>query len=76
MRPQRQFTFTKRQCIFCKKKIDIIDYKDTQLLSRFLTPWSKIKAGHDTGTCSKHQRRLSEALKRARFLALMPYVKR
>jgi len=76
MRPQKTFTYTKRQCIFCKKKIDVIDFKDVQLLSRFLTPWGKMKAGHDTGTCAKHQRRLSEAIKRSRFMALMPYVKR
>jgi len=76
MRPQKQFTFTRRQCYFCRKKIDVIDFKDANLLQRFLTPWGKMKAGHDTGTCSKHQRRLSEAIKRARFLALMPYVRR
>lgn len=77
---QRQRTsswrgFHKKQCNFCRKKIDYIDYKDSNL-SRYLTPWSKMKSGRDTGTCAKHQRRLAEAIKRARFLALMPYVKR
>lgn len=72
----RKQTYTKRQCVFCKKKIDIIDYKDSQALGRFLTPWAKLKSGRDTGTCSKHQRRLAEALKRARYLAILPYVKR
>ena len=67
----RQFTF-KKQCNFCKRKIDVIDYKDSNLLLRYLTSWGKMKSGHDTGTCSKHQRRLAEALKRARFLGLLP----
>ena len=73
---KKQFTYTKKQCYFCKKKIDEIDFKDTNLLGRFLTPWAKMKAGHDTGVCAKHQRRLTEAIKRARYMALMPYVKR
>jgi small subunit ribosomal protein S18 len=73
---KRQFSYSKKQCYFCKKKIDIIDYKDSGLLSRYLTSWAKMKPGHDTGTCAKHQRRLAEAIKRARFLALLPYVRR
>jgi len=66
----------RKQCYFCKKKIDVIDYKDNGLLTRYLTNWAKVKAGHDTGVCSRHQRRLSEAIKRARYLALLPYVRR
>lgn len=73
---KRQFSFNKKQCYFCKKKIDVIDYKDSGLLSRYLTNWAKMKGAHDTGTCAKHQRRLSEAIKRARYLALLPYVRR
>jgi len=72
----RKQTYTKKQCVFCKKKIDFIDYKDGQTLGRFLTPWAKLKSGRDTGTCSKHQRLLAEAIKRARYLAILPYVKR
>ena len=72
----RQFTYTRKQCNFCRKKVDIIDFKDVGLLMRYLTPWSKMKAAHDTGTCTKHQRRLAEAIKRARYMGLMPYVKR
>lgn len=72
----RQFTIRKKQCAFCRKKIDNIDFKDINTISKYLTPWSKIKPRRDTGTCSKHQRRLSEAIKRARYMALMPYVKR
>ncbi len=73
---KKQFSYQKKHCNFCKKKIDVIDFKDTNLLSRFLTPWAKMKAGHDTGVCTKHQRRLAEAIKRARYMGLMAYVKR
>ncbi len=72
----RRFNSYKKQCYFCRKKIEVIDFKDTNVLTKYLTPWTKMKSGRDTGTCSKHQRRLSEAIKRARFLALLPYVKR
>lgn len=72
----RKTTYTKKQCVFCKKKINVIDYRDAQSLNRYLTPWAKLKSGRDTGTCSKHQRLLAEAIKRARFLALLPYIKR
>jgi small subunit ribosomal protein S18 len=76
MRKQSFGMTGKRHCHFCKKKIDEIDFRDTNLLSRYLTPWAKMKAGRDSGACARHQRRLAEAIKRARFLALMPYVKR
>ncbi|HLB95862.1 MAG TPA: 30S ribosomal protein S18 [Patescibacteria group bacterium] len=72
----RKFSPTRRHCNFCRKKIEVIDFKDANMLSRYLTPWAKMKSARDTGTCAKHQRRLTEAIKRARFLALMPYVKR
>jgi len=73
---QRRPQESKKRCYFCKKKIDSIDYKDATLLSRYLTNWGKIKGGRDTGTCAKHQRRLAEAIKRSRFLAILAYVKR
>jgi len=72
----RKFSTHKKQCYFCRKKIDYIDFKDANFLMKYLTPWAKMKSGRDTGNCAKHQRRLSDAIKRARFLALMPYVKR
>lgn len=68
--------FSKKPCHFCRKKINEIDYKNTQVLNRFISSWSKIKAGKDTGTCTKHQRKLTLAIKHARFMALMPYVTR
>ena len=68
--------FRQRNCFFCRKKINYIDFHNTQALSRFLTPWSKIKAAKDTGNCAKHQRKLSQAIKRARFMAMLPYLTR
>ncbi len=66
----------KKECQFCKRKVTSIDYKDAGLLGRYLSGWGKIRPGKDTGACSRHQRDLSEAIKRARFLALVPYVVR
>lgn len=65
----------RKQCFFTKKNIHP-DYKDPSLLQRYITPWGKIKEGRDTGTCAKCQRELATAIKRARFLALMPYTTR
>ncbi len=53
-----------------------IDYKDVRLIQRFMTSYAKISSRHRTGTCTKHQRQLAEAIKRARFLALVPYTTR
>lgn len=65
----------RKQCFFTKKNITP-DYKDVSLLQRYITPWSKIKKSKDTGTCAKCQRELSTAIKRARYLGLMPYTAR
>ena len=59
-----------------RKTIRNIDYKDPATLSKFLSRWGKIKPASMTHLNAKDQRRLTEAIKRARFLALMPYVKR
>jgi small subunit ribosomal protein S18 len=66
----------KKECQFCKRKVSAIDYKDASLLSRYLSGWAKIRPAKDTGACARHQRGLAEAIKRARFLALLPYVAR
>lgn len=66
----------KRTCYFCRKKLDWVEYKDPALLRRFLGTWSKLKSSKENGTCAKHQRRLAEAVKRARYLALIPYSSR
>ncbi|MGQ9625452.1 MAG: 30S ribosomal protein S18 [Anaerolineae bacterium] len=60
-------------CPFCLDKIENIDYKQPELLRRFLTDRGKIRARRKIGTCAKHQRRLARAIKRARQLALLPY---
>lgn len=64
----------KKVCQFCLDKVEHIDYKDTAKLKRFVSERSKILPRRITGTCAKHQRQLTEAIKRARHIALMPYV--
>ena len=66
----------KKKCYFCKNKVAEIDYKDVSTLSRYLNRWSKIDPASRTGVCSRHQRQLSTAIKRARQLALLPYITR
>ena len=74
---EKQERFNNRKkCYFCKTKISSIDYKDTSTLSRYINRWSKIDPASRSGVCSKHQRQLSTAIKRARFLALLSYVTR
>ncbi|MBI4089792.1 MAG: 30S ribosomal protein S18 [Candidatus Kerfeldbacteria bacterium] len=67
---------TPKVCHFCVNAIDDVDYKDVRTIQRFMTSYAKIASRHRTGTCNKHQRRLAEAIKRARFLALVPYTLR
>ncbi len=64
----------KKVCSFCVDKIDYIDYKDTAKLRRFLSERGKILPRRTTGTCAKHQRQLTTAIKRARHVALLPFV--
>lgn len=64
----------KKVCYFCSNKITTVDYKDTQTLRRFMSPHAKILAHARTGTCPKHQRMVTLALKRARHMALLPFV--
>lgn len=72
----KQFYNFKKSCNFCKKKIEDIDYKDTQGLRRHLGIWGKIRSAKETGTCSRHQRLLTHAIKRARFMAFLPFTER
>jgi small subunit ribosomal protein S18 len=64
----------KKNCAFCNDKIDTLDYKDTAKLKRFLSEAGKILPRRITGTCAKHQRVLSNAVKKARESGLMAYV--
>lgn len=68
--------FSKKVCKFCAEKVDEIDYKDVKLLQRYLNSYGKIESRKRTGTCLKHQRKLALALKRARHIALLPFVVR
>lgn len=61
-------------CHFCANKMDKIDYKDAYLLRRFMNSQGKIYPPKRHGTCAKHQRTLSNAIKRARVMALVPFV--
>jgi small subunit ribosomal protein S18 len=66
--------FTRRRvCAFCADKMILIDYKDVGRLRKYLSERGKIEPRRKTGTCAKHQRILTTALKRARQLALLPY---
>jgi len=64
---------TKRYCHFCMNTIKDIDYKNVQLLQRFLSSYGKIVPRKRSGVCAKHQRKLANAIKRGRFMALLPF---
>ena len=64
----------KKVCQFCAEKIEHIDYKDTARLRKFVSERSKILPRRITGTCAKHQRELTTAIKRARQIAILPYI--
>ena len=73
-RPRRRFYFRKRKfCKFRAEKIDFIDYKDVELLKGFIPERGKIAPRRQTGTSARFQRMLATAIKRARFMALLPY---
>ena len=63
----------RKVCSFCVDHIRYIDYKNVERLKRFLSPRYKIEARRKTGVCSKHQRGLATAIKRARHLAMIPF---
>ena len=73
-RPNRGGRRRRKVCTFCVDKVDSIDYKDTAKLKRYMSERGKILPRRMTGTCAKHQRQLTVAIKRARHIALMPYV--
>jgi small subunit ribosomal protein S18 len=69
----RRFYAHPRVCLFCTDQSVTIDYKQPDLLRRFITEDGKIRPRRQTGTCAKHQRELARAIKRARHLALLHY---
>lgn len=65
---------TKRKvCIFCKDKVEYVDYKDVAILRKFISERGKIRARRVTGNCAQHQRDVAAAIKNAREMALLPY---
>ena len=70
MRPRKRT----KVCAFCVDKVTSIDYKDTAQLRRYLSERGKLLPRRTTGTCAAHQRDLTTAIKRARQIALLPYV--
>ena len=63
----------KKHCIFCKDETLVIDYKDTNMLRKYMTERGKIKPRRITGACTQHQHDIAMAIKRAREMALVPY---
>jgi small subunit ribosomal protein S18 len=72
--PRRSMFRRRKVCKFCAEKIDEINYKDSKLLASFVPERGKILPRRISGTCAMHQRKLQTAIKRARQLALLPYV--
>ena len=64
----------KKVCVFCADKNSVIDYKDVNKLKRYISERGKIVPRRISGNCAKHQRQLTEAIKRARHIALLPFV--
>ena len=73
-RPPQGTQIRKRNCFFCKDKIDEVDYKNINQLRRYISEKGKIRSRRITGACRRHQRQVSVAVKRAREMALLPYV--
>ena len=64
-----------KSCPFCESRVRFIDYKDDRTLGRFLTDTGKILPRRLSGVCARHQRQLAVSIKRARYLALIPYIR-
>ena len=67
--------FKRRFCRLCREKVPYIDYKDIKRLEKFITDRGKIVSRRSSGNCARHQRMVARAVKQARFVALLPYVK-
>jgi len=71
-RKRRKKYFKRKKCYFCTHNISRIDYKDLETLQGYITEQGKILSRRITGNCARHQRMLARAIKRARYLALLP----
>ena len=69
----KPFKKRRKVCEFCERKVENVDYKDVVTLKKFVSERGKILPRRATGTCAKHQRTVTEAIKRARNVALLPY---
>ncbi|AEH51518.1 30S ribosomal protein S18 [Pseudothermotoga thermarum] len=74
MAEQRRRKKKLRKCKLCEMKVEYVDYKDVRLLREFLNEKAKIIPKRVSGNCSKHQRMIKKAIKRARQMALLPYI--
>ena len=72
--PVRMNRKKKKVCVFCAEKVENIDYKDVARLRKFTSERAKILPRRITGACAKHQREPTEAIKRARHVALLPFI--
>ncbi len=73
-RQNRRARGRRRQCAFCVDGVKEIDYKNYEMLGRYVNEFGRIRPRRQTGTCAKHQRTLAVAVKRARHIALLPFV--
>ena len=71
-RPMKR-SFRRKVCVFCQEKVNYIDYKDVNRLKKFITEGGKILPRRMSGVCAMHQRELSNAIKKARIVALLPF---
>ncbi|HEX9417124.1 MAG TPA: 30S ribosomal protein S18 [Gaiellaceae bacterium] len=70
----REFAGRRRNCFFCREKVEEVDYKNYNQLRRYISEKGKIRSRRTTGACRRHQRQVAVAIKRAREMALLPYV--
>jgi small subunit ribosomal protein S18 len=73
-RPRPGQPFKRKSCNLCRDKVDEVDYKNVNQLRRYMSERSKIRSRRMTGACRRHQRQLAVAIKRAREMALLPYL--
>src|SRR5450432_1687996 len=73
MATKKQYFRRKKVCRFCVEKVDDINYKEVRMLSAFISERGKITPRRISGVCAQHQRRLSDAIKKARNIALLPF---
>ncbi len=68
-------TIFRKPCMLCAEKIEVINYRDVNFLKKFLTPYVKIASTRRSGNCARHQRMVAKAIKRARVLGLLPFIR-